>query len=250
MRPIGDHGFDILGADVDLFVKCRAVICAQREPIFAGLFEFFWREFSALNIIKCRLVGPNHTAARAAFDGHITNRHPAFHAHLFEDIAAIFQRITRSAAHADFCDDMQDHVFRCDTCGQLTIDINRHCFWLRHQQALVRENMTDLRCANPKSDCAEGSVRAGMAVAANDGHAGLRRAQLWAHHMDNAAMFTLPAMGFNTVSFGICQQRFDLRLRLRRHIGPRAIGINFGRRRMINRRQRAVRTAHLKASGL
>ena len=59
-----------------------------------------------------------------------------------------------------------------------------------------------------------------MAIAANNGHAGLGRAKLWPHNMDNAAITAIPTMGLDAVFFGIGEQCFNLTLSLLSHIRP------------------------------
>ena len=105
--------------------------------------------------------------------------------------------------------------------------------------------MADLRCANAKRNCAEGSVGRRMAIAANNGHAWLCCTELWSHDMDNTSMLALPAMGLNAVLLRVRQKCLDLRFGLFRMVRPRAVGIDARWRRMIDGRQCAVWTADL-----
>ena len=63
--------------------------------------------------------------------------------------------------------------------------------------------MADLGGANTKGYRAKRAVGRGVAIAADNRHAGAGCAKLWPHHMDDAAMLALPAMGFNAVAAGI-----------------------------------------------
>ncbi len=51
--------------------------------------------------------------------------------------------------------------------------------------ALGREHVLDLARADPEGERAEGAVRGGVRVAADDRHAGLRNAELGADHMND-----------------------------------------------------------------
>ena len=107
---VSDHWRNVFGVDMNFLVKYCALICAQREPIFTGGIEItifdLGRKFAALNPIKSNLVRGDHAAACARLDRHITNGHAALHAHLVKDIAAIFKRVARTAAHANLRDDI------------------------------------------------------------------------------------------------------------------------------------------------
>ena len=66
----------------------------------------------------------------------------------------------------------------------------------------------------------------GMAIPANNGHAGPRCAKLWAHDVNNTAVIALPAMGFNTELFGIGEQEFNLLSCLLSDIGAGTVRID------------------------
>ena len=71
--------------------------------------------------------------------------------------------------------------------AQLALDVDREGLRLALQQALGREHVADLGAADAEGEGAECPVRARMAVAANDGHAGLRRAELGTDDVHDAA---------------------------------------------------------------
>ena len=103
--------------------------------------------------------------------------------------------------------------------------------------------MANLCCANSESNRAESAVGRRMAIAADNGHAGLGRAELRSHHMHDPAMITLPAVRFDPMFLGIRQKGLDLRFGLLRMVRWRAVGIDERWRRMINRREGPVWTA-------
>ena len=81
---------------------------------------------------------------------------------------------------------------------------------LGHKNALIGEDMSDLCRAYPERNRPERAVRAGMAIAANNRHAGLRRAELWPHDMNNTAVVTVPTMRFNIIGLCVSDQKRDL----------------------------------------
>ena len=74
--------------------------------------------------------------------------------------------------------------------GQLAVDGDAHVLRLALDQRLRGEHMLDLAGADAVGERAEGAVRRGMAVAADDGHAGQGEALLGADDVDDA----LPAV--------------------------------------------------------
>ena len=69
--------------------------------------------------------------------------------------------------------------------------VDGHGFRPALQQALRREYMPDLCRADAECERSEGSMRARMAVTADDGLSGLRRAELGADDVHDAAFITV-----------------------------------------------------------
>src|SRR4029077_6510963 len=92
------------------------------------------------------------------------------------------------AVDADFRNQSQDHVFRCDSGWDLASEVDHHALRLLLNQALRGHNVLDFRSTDAEGQGAKRTVSAGMAVTADNGHAGLREAELWANHVNN----TLP----------------------------------------------------------
>jgi len=95
---------------------------------------------------------------------------------------------------------------------QRAVDANQHRLRFLEQQALRREHMLDLGRADAEGQRGEGPVRAGVGIAANDGHPGQRRAVLRADHMHDA----LPAIAEREVRLraetaDVRVERLDLR---------------------------------------
>ena len=53
-------------------------------------------------------------------------------------------------------------------------------------ETLRRQHVLDLARADPECECAEGAVRCGVRVAADDRHTRLRNAELGSDHMHDA----------------------------------------------------------------
>ena len=116
------------------------------------------------------------------------------------------------------------------------------------QQALRREHMADFGRADAEGEGAERAVGRRVAVAADDGLAGLRRAELRTDDVDDAALLAAEAEQLDAELPAVLFHRLDLARRgfdLDRHAAEHFGGI--GRRRVIQRRERAVRPPHLQS---
>ena len=95
---------------------------------------------------------------------------------------------SRAAADADLRDHRENNVLRGDARLQRAFHANRVGLRRRLQQALRGEHMPHLAGADAERQRAERSVRRRVAVAADDGHAGLREALLRTDHVDDALL--------------------------------------------------------------
>src|SRR6266566_4479236 len=96
--------------------------------------------------------------------------------------------MTGSAIGADLTNDAQGKIFRGHAFGQRAAHINQHCPWPILRQALRRKHMLNFTGANAERKCAEGSVGAGMTVAADDCHSRLGQSQLRTNDMYDALL--------------------------------------------------------------
>ena len=94
--------------------------------------------------------------------------------------------MTRAASRADLRDDVEDYVLRAYSRPQLSLDVYAHAFRLRLQDALRGEGHLHFAGADTESDTSQSPVGRGVAVAADDGHAGLREPRLGPDDMDYA----------------------------------------------------------------
>ena len=91
-----------------------------------------------------------------------------------------------AAGGADLADDGEDDVLGGDAERQRAVDADPHVLGRALDQRLGRQHMLDLGGADAEGQRAEGAVRRGVAVAADDGHAGLGHALLGADDVDDA----------------------------------------------------------------
>ena len=91
-----------------------------------------------------------------------------------------------AARRADLADDGEDDVLGGDAVGELAVDHDLHVLRLRLDQRLRRQHVLDLGRADAVRQRAEGAVRRGVAVAADDRRAGQREALLGADDVDDA----------------------------------------------------------------
>ncbi len=85
-------------------------------------------------------------------------------------------------------------------------------FGLVLQQGLRGQHVFDLAGADAEGQCAQGPVRGGVAVAANDGHARLRVAQFRPDHMHDALVFVVQVVELYAELPAIRPQGVDLLL--------------------------------------
>ena len=118
-----------------------------------------------------------------------------------------------TTVNADLTNDGQDQVLRADAFAKLAGNVNSQRFWFALQQTLRRQDVTHFSCADAEGEGAECPVRAGVAVTANNGLAGLGGTELRTNNMDNAAVFAVKAQQLNAKLLAV---RFHLSDLIRR----------------------------------
>jgi hypothetical protein len=83
-------------------------------------------------------------------------------------------------------DDSESEVLGGHAFAEASADIDLHRLRLFLGQALGCEHVLDFGSANAEREGSEGAVRAGVTVAANDGHARLCEAELRTDHVHDA----------------------------------------------------------------
>ena len=186
IRHLGIHGhhhlgrgapshlrFDVCGLQHHGGIKMRARVRVQGVPVSHRLIPIgsFGRHIAPLGVGNGFFVHGHQPCARARFNRHIADCHTAFHAQRFDGAASKFDGVARAACGADLADDGQHHIFGCHACAQLPIHADQHIFGLFRQQGLRRQHMFHLAGAYAVRQCAKSAVGAGVAVAADHGHA-------------------------------------------------------------------------------
>ena len=111
---------------------------------------------------------------------------------------------------------------------------------------MSRQHVLNFRSADSEGECAECSVGAGVAVTADNSHAGLREPQLRANHMHNSLLGRIHVEQANAEFAAIFLQGFDLLLRYQ--IKNRCAA-GFGGNVVINRRNGPVWRSNFTTSG-
>src|SRR5215210_1032267 len=86
--------------------------------------------------------------------------------------------MTRGPIRSDLSDDGEGQVFGRHAFGQASMHAYLHRAWPLLRQALCRQNVLDFARSDTEGERAKGPMRARVAVAANNGHAGLGQAKL------------------------------------------------------------------------
>ena len=92
--------------------------------------------------------------------------------------AGVFDAVAGAAVGRDLADQVQDQILGRHARGQPAVDAQLHSLGLGLQQRLRGQHVFDFAGADAKRQGPERAVRGGVAVAANDRHAGLGAAQL------------------------------------------------------------------------
>jgi len=153
--------------------------------------------------------------------------------------------VSGAAGHADPADDVQNEVLGRHAGPQLALDIDGKGLRLALQQALRGKTRGRLGGADTEGECAECAVRAGMTIAADDGHAGLRAAQFRADDVHDAAPRIAHVEQLHPEFGGIALELPDLfrgRVQLDGNLAEHMFG--HGRRRMIHGRQGSIGAPH------
>ena len=133
-----------------------------------------------------RLVGRDHARAPAALDGHVADRHAALHRERLDGRAGVLDDVADRAVDAHLADRAEDQVLGRDAEAQLALVADAHRLGLALHEALGGEHVLDLAGADAEGQRAEGAVRGGVAVAADDRHARLGDAELGPDDVDDA----------------------------------------------------------------
>ena len=136
------------------------------------------RRRASFEVGEGRVVGRDHSGARPGLDGHVADRHPALHREPLDHLARVLDDVADSTRDADPADGAEDDVLGRHAEGQLAGEEEAHRGGLALRQGLRREHVLHLGGPDAEGERPEGAVRGRVAVAAHDGHARLREAEL------------------------------------------------------------------------
>ena len=152
-----------------------------------------------------------------------------------------------AAGGADLADDGEDQVLRRQAERQIAFDGDAHVLRRLLNQRLRRQHVLHLGGADAEGECAEGAVRCRVAVAADDGQAGLGDPELGANDMHDALVTAGHVKQRNAVARAILRQGLDLQAGVLIHDRELAI---LGGDRMIHHREGEVGPANLAPGSL
>src|ERR1700722_333052 len=208
--------------NLDHLVEHRPRVARQATPILDRLLpvSILGRESFSLHIGDRSLVGRDHSRSGSGLDAHVAQRHAPFHRKSAHRRTRVFDDMPGSAIGSDLSDDSQRQIFRGHAICQLSAHVNLHRLWRLLRETLSRQHVLDFRSTNTEGQRAERSVRAGMAISADNGHSRLRQPQLRTDHMHDALVRRIHIKQADSELLAITLQGCDL---LRRdQIGDRS----------------------------
>ena len=239
---------DFGGVERDFGVVARARVAGQCAPVGDGLLPrlALGRERPALDVFERRLVGRDQPGARARLDRHVAHRHAPFHRQRPHRRPGVFDDVAGAPGGADPADDRQDQVLGGDAERGLADDVDAHVPRALLDQRLGGEHVLDFRGADADGERAERPVRRGVAVAADDRHAGLGQSLLGADDVDDALARVVHREQANAELGAVLLEGLDLEARFGLLDALRAVG---GGHVVVGHRERRLGPAHLAAGG-
>jgi hypothetical protein len=140
----------------------------------------------AAQVVDGFFVHRHQAGAGTGFDGHVADRHAAFHAERANGRAGKLNRVARATGGADLADDGQHDVFGGDAGRHLAVHLHQQVLGLLGQQRLRGHHVLDFAGADAVRQCAKGAVGGGVRIAADDGHARQRGAVFRADDVHDA----------------------------------------------------------------
>ena len=199
---------------------------------------------AASDVLERGVVRGDQTGARAALDAHVADRHPLFHVQGADRLAAVLEHVTGAAADADPGDQGEDDVLRTDAGVEAAVDAHLVGLRLALEQRLGREDHLDLAGPDPERERPERPVGRRVGVAADDGHAGLRQAELRADDVDDALGVAAEGMDRDAEVRAVGLELLDLGRRL--HVDHREAARRGGGA-VVRGGDGLVRATHLRA---
>src|SRR5258708_8681676 len=125
-RPPGHMWLDLARVECQFAIEFRTWIALQRAPVSDRVFPFrtLGRELAALEILERHLIDGNHAGAGARLDGHVADRHAAFHRQRADGAAGELDGGAGTAGPADAADDRPHHDLPRDPPRPRALDVD------------------------------------------------------------------------------------------------------------------------------
>ena len=116
-----------------------------------------------------------------------------------------------AASDSDFADHGEDDVFGGDAGGKFSVEYDVSRFGASLLEALRGEHVLDFAGADAEGERAEGAVSGSVAIAADDGEAGLRDAEFGSDDVDDALIAAVHVEEADAAFEAILGEGFELR---------------------------------------
>ena len=190
----------------------RAFVRRQCLPIGYGCIPVstLWAARTAFQIVKRLFIRRDEASTSAPFNGHVADRHAAFHGKGANSLACIFHHIARTTSRANLTNDGKNDVFRCHVIRQRAVHFDLHVFGFGLDQRLRGQHMFHFRRANAVGQRAKRTVSRCMAVTTDNRCTRQREALFGSHDMHNALTDIEHFQIFNAKVLGVLFQRLNL----------------------------------------
>ena len=230
--------------ELDDGIKLGAVVALERLPVFDSRIPVgtLGGKRTALQVVEGCLIRRNHPRLGTHLDGHVADGHPLFHGQGGNGLTAELHHIAGATGGAGLADNGQDDVLGADALSHLPLDLDFHGLGTGLLQGLGRQHMFHFRGADAEGQGAEGAVGGGMGVAADDGGARQRQADLRAHDVHHTLPLVTEAIQRHTEVGTVLDQGLHLHAR---HLTGGGDVAALGRDVVIHCGPGAIRATHL-----
>jgi hypothetical protein len=166
-------------------------------------------------VVQRDLVGSDHPRPPAALDRHVAHRHPALHRQRLDRRARELDDVAGAPSTPIWPIVPRIRSLAVTPAAERARVADPHGARPGLHQALRGEHVLDLARADPEGQRPEGAVGRGVRVAADDGHPGLRDAELGADDVDDALVGRAQREDRDAELRAVALQRLDLRARER-----------------------------------
>src|ERR1700738_1312394 len=178
---------DFFNVDDDFLVEHRVGVARKLARRGGPLPHLALRRVGATAGIFIRfLIRRDQAHFGAELDRKIADGKTAFDRQIVDRAAGIFDGVAGSAGSADVADQRQDEILGGHAERQSALEIDTHGFRSALDDGLRCQYMREFAGADPEGQCAQSTMRAGMAVAANDQAAGKAEAKFGPDDVDDA----------------------------------------------------------------